>query len=263
MSLGVWFPIFRRNVATKVSKPRIQTYSVISNTIWMLIKTAVSISGTCYCDVVCAVGWELKLIINHWESIMYPSLRAVVGWSWRTYRGWEANLLLVGKLVNIHCIEPCCVDKNWKCTTHSNTFYEGDVLKFLSHVMKGQSCPCARLQGLPGSRVATVVARWRWAVRFTSGPLVGRDSSLATGWTVRGSNPGGGEIFRKRPDRLWGEPSLLYVGSGVFPGVKGSGRGVSHPPSYSAEVKERVDLYLYSTSGSYVPCYGVNFTRAD
>ena len=32
---------------------------------------------------------------------------------------------------------------------------------------------------------------------------------LATGWTVRGSNPGGGEIFRTRPDRPWGPPSLL------------------------------------------------------
>jgi hypothetical protein len=26
-------------------------------------------------------------------------------------------------------------------------------------------------------------------------------SRLATGWTVRGSNPGGGEIFRTRSDR--------------------------------------------------------------
>ena len=25
---------------------------------------------------------------------------------------------------------------------------------------------------------------------------------LATGWTVRGSNPGGADIFRTRPDRL-------------------------------------------------------------
>ena len=25
---------------------------------------------------------------------------------------------------------------------------------------------------------------------------------LVKGWTVRGSNPGGGEIFRTRPDRL-------------------------------------------------------------
>ena len=37
-------------------------------------------------------------------------------------------------------------------------------------------------------------------------------SRLATGWTVRGSNPDGwGEIFRTRPDRLWGPPSLLYT----------------------------------------------------
>ena len=40
---------------------------------------------------------------------------------------------------------------------------------------------------------------------------------LATGWTVRGSNPGGGEIFHTRPDRPWGPPSLLYNGYRVFP----------------------------------------------
>jgi hypothetical protein len=41
---------------------------------------------------------------------------------------------------------------------------------------------------------------------------------LATGWTVRGSNTDGGEIFRACPDRLWGRPSLLYNGYRVFPG---------------------------------------------
>ena len=35
---------------------------------------------------------------------------------------------------------------------------------------------------------------------------------LATGWAVRGSNPGGGDIFRTCPDRPWGPPSLLYNG---------------------------------------------------
>jgi hypothetical protein len=45
---------------------------------WILIKTAVSISGPCYGDVL-AVGWELKVIINHWESIMYRSLLTFVG----------------------------------------------------------------------------------------------------------------------------------------------------------------------------------------
>ena len=41
---------------------------------------------------------------------------------------------------------------------------------------------------------------------------------LAASWTVRGLNPGWGEIFRTRPHRLWGPPSLLYNGYQVFPG---------------------------------------------
>ena len=49
---------------------------------------------------------------------------------------------------------------------------------------------------------------------------------LATGWMVRGSNPGGGEIFRTCPDRPWGPPRLLYNGYRVFPERK-SGRGVT------------------------------------
>ena len=52
---------------------------------------------------------------------------------------------------------------------------------------------------------------------------------LATGWTVRGSNYGGGEIFRTCPDRPWGPPSLLYNGYRFFLGVK-NGRGVTLTP---------------------------------
>ena len=40
---------------------------------------------------------------------------------------------------------------------------------------------------------------------------------LATGWTVGGSNPGGGEIFRTRPDR----PTQGRYR--VFPGLKTAG----------------------------------------
>ena len=46
---------------------------------------------------------------------------------------------------------------------------------------------------------------------------------LATGWTVRGSNSSGGEIFCTHPDRPWGPPSLLYYGYWVFPGGKAAG----------------------------------------
>jgi len=69
------------------------------------------------------------------------------------------------------------------------------------------------------------------------------------GWTVRGTNSCGGEIFRTRPDRPWAHPASYTMGTGSFPGVKRPGRGVDHPPPSNAKVKERVELYFYSPSG--------------
>jgi hypothetical protein len=47
---------------------------------------------------------------------------------------------------------------------------------------------------------------------------VGRDSPVGVatcyGLDGPGSNPGGGEIFRSRPDRPWGPPSLLSLSRG-------------------------------------------------
>jgi len=77
------------------------------------------------------------------------------------------------------------------------------------------------------------------------------------GWRVPRSNPGGGEIFRTHPEWPWGPTCLLYNGYCVFPmQVKRQGHGVDHPPLFSAEVKERVELYLYSTSGPLWPVIG-------
>jgi hypothetical protein len=66
---------------------------------------------------------------------------------------------------------------------------------------------------------------------------------LATSWTVRGSNPDRGEIFRTRPERPWGPPSLLHNGYRFFPGDKAAGAWPSPPTPSSAEVKEIVELY--------------------
>ena len=44
-------------------------------------------------------------------------------------------------------------------------------------------------------------------------------------------------------------PASYTMCIGSLLGVKRPGRDVHHPPPYSAEVKERVDVYLYSTSG--------------
>jgi hypothetical protein len=48
-------------------------------------------------------------------------------------------------------------------------------------------------------------------------------------------------------------PASSKMSTESFPGVKRPGNGVDHPPPSSAEVKERVELYLYSPSGSSWP----------
>jgi hypothetical protein len=89
-----------------------------------------------------------------------------------------------------------------------------------------------------------------------------RDSVVGIATRYRLVGPGiesreGGEIFRTRPDRPWRPPGLLYNGyRASFPEVKRPGRGVDHPPSSSARVKERVELYLYSPSGPSWPVLG-------
>ena len=76
---------------------------------------------------------------------------------------------------------------------------------------------------------------------------------LITGWTIRRSNPGRCEIFRTRPDLPWGPPSLLYNGYQVFPGGKAA-ETWRWPPS--VEVKERIELCLYSPSEPSWPVLG-------
>jgi hypothetical protein len=51
-------------------------------------------------------------------------------------------------------------------------------------------------------------------------------------------------------------PVSCKMGTGSFPGVKLPGRGVDQPLLSSAEVKVRVQLYLYSPSGPSRPVLG-------
>jgi hypothetical protein len=68
---------------------------------------------------------------------------------------------------------------------------------------------------------------------------------------------GGGQIFRTRADRPWCSHSASYtISTEEFPVVERSGPGANLPTPFSAEVKERVKLHLYSTSGASWPLVG-------
>jgi hypothetical protein len=62
-----------------------------------------------------------------------------------------------------------------------------------------------------------------------------------------------GRIFCTHPDWPWIPPSLLYNGYWVFLGGKAAKVWHWPPTPSSAEVKERVELYLYSLFGPSLP----------
>ena len=82
---------------------------------------------------------------------------------------------------------------------------------------------------------------------FGRGRVVGIASDLLLAGRSGDRIPVGGARF-STPLQTCSPPSLLYNGHRVsFPGMK---RGVDCSPPFSAEVKERVQLFLYSHPGS-------------
>jgi hypothetical protein len=78
----------------------------------------------------------------------------------------------------------------------------------------------------------------------------GRESVVGIGWKVRGSKLGGEVRFSALVQTCPGaHPASYKMGTGSFPGVRRSGRGVDHAPPTSIDVKERVGLYIYSPLG--------------
>jgi hypothetical protein len=78
-------------------------------------------------------------------------------------------------------------------------------------------------------------------------------------WTFRGSNSGGGGAKFSAPvqNDPGAHPSSCTMRTGAFSrGVNRPERGVDHPPAPSVDVKERVELYLYSPSGPSRPVIG-------
>jgi len=51
-------------------------------------------------------------------------------------------------------------------------------------------------------------------------------------------------------------PASYRKGTGSFPAVKRPGRGIEHAPTFCTDVKESIELYIYSPSGSLWPVLG-------
>jgi hypothetical protein len=89
--------------------------------------------------------------------------------------------------------------------------------------------------------------------------MVGRDSSvgMATRYGLDGpdiESRWGARYFAPIQTNLGTHPATWTIGS--FPGEKWPVRGGDHPPPSSAECKERVDPYLYSSFGFSCPVLG-------
>ena len=74
---------------------------------------------------------------------------------------------------------------------------------------------------------------------------------LATGWMICGSNPVAARFSAPVQTGSGAHPAPGTIGTETRPG-----RDLGHHPLSSSEVKERVELYLYSPSGPSWPVLG-------
>jgi hypothetical protein len=68
---------------------------------------------------------------------------------------------------------------------------------------------------------------------------------LATGWTVRVSNPDGARFSAPVQTGPGAQPVSYITGTGSFPGVKRTGRGVDYPPHLLTRLKKE---YSYTST---------------
>ena len=89
-----------------------------------------------------------------------------------------------------------------------------------------------------------------------------RDRYSSVGVATRYGLEGPGIEFRWGRDsphpleRPWAHPAFCKTGTGFFPGSKAARAWRWTPTPFSAEVKERLELYLYSPSGPSWPVLG-------
>jgi hypothetical protein len=140
--------------------------------------------------------------------------------------------------------------------TNCDLFTHKQSRSYLNHLVQVNSHIATRLSVL-GATVSLSLSLL--AVVF---PVIqSRNISVGIATTYGLNGPGvesGWERGFPHPSRLTLEPTQPLIQSYRVPfsGVKWSVRGVNHPSPSSAEVKVRVELYLYSPSGPSLSVLG-------
>ena len=96
----------------------------------------------------------------------------------------------------------------------------------------------------------------------------GRDSSVGIATRYRLDGPGIESRWEAKfsahvQTGTGAHPASYTMGTGSFQGVKRPERGVDHPPTFKAEVEERVELYICSPSGPSWPVLGTTFPNLE
>ena len=147
------------------------------------------------------------------------------------------------------------------CHRWSSTCEEQNESRFYVTSLRDtqRKCVCEIL-----SPLSCLPPEWRMTLQWLQGSwvLFGQSEWVGPDGVV-GIAPGYG-LDGPGIQSQWGrdltQPSRPALGPTQSPvqwvPVKRPGRGVDHPPASSAEVKERVELHLYSPSGSSWPVLG-------
>ena len=169
------------------------------------------------------------------------------------------QLALPVTLIGSVCVaeRPCLLD-----AVHWYIPWSGSLCTFSSsNVPFGNMC-CRRFSGRcrpSGSK--DPMAEWLNTFTRNIEESVGRDSSVGIVTRYELDRPWiesrwGRDIPHPSRPALWPTQPPIQSVLGVSQGVKRPGRGVDHPPPPSAEVKERVELYLYPPSAPSWPVLG-------
>jgi len=225
------------NVTTKLLLPNVTTKLLLSSCYYQVVTTKLLLPNVTTKLLLPSCYYQMLLPSCYYQVVTTKSLPMLITLSRVNHR---AVCNLRHNFVSGSTRRSKDADLE-KCASHCNSRQINEIKSFKNKT-KIQNSP-----GLHRMRYKTATTCYFNIENLHNSlpliRLVGRRAQsvyrLSTGWTVRGSKPGGGEIFRTCPDRPWGPPSLLYNGYRVFSGGKERpGRDADPSPPSSVVVKK-------------------------